>query len=871
MTGDSSGSAILAENPPQPARARSTLRAYGVGVACAAGAILLRALFDPVMGPQLPVTTLFGFVALATWYGGWGPGLLAALVSYLAANWLFIEPRFAFSAGPEELWGFGIYLSTIAVIIAVIENMRPAPGAGFRANVNDAGEEAGGVCGPGPSRTGLIMTVGVPVAGLLLIAGFLLWQMKQLLDASGRVAQTDEVIMAGENHLLQLVEMESGLRGYLLTADRRFLEPYEQARQNIDLSVARLHVLVSDNRPQVLVVEELQDLTAQWKALAERMMTVSRRGQADFALQDQGKHLIDGIRNKIAAFLATERTLRDERSRQVQGRGQFFYGITLSLLLGAGTLIALLMIHHLRALAGTYEAALRTRDAQAKGLRESEARLRFAQQAGRVGTFEVDLQAEGFISSQGMEALYGLPPGEFPTTQAAWESLVHPQDRPRVFQQFREANETGERDGEEFRVLWPDGSEHWLMGRWHTMIQGTSGFPTRVRGVNIDITDRKQGEQAVANLASIVTSSDDSIIGIDLRGIVTSWNHAAERLFGHTAKEMIGHPVLRLISPERQDEESHILERIVRGEVIERYETARRRKDGTELIVSLTVSPVVNSQGKIIGASKIARDITDQKRVEESLLQRDAALTTANDALKRQSAALAESNKDLESFSYSVSHDLRAPLRTIDAFSRIVEEDHGLLLNAEARRCLTIIRKASAQAGELIDDLLELSRLGRQGLEIRLVTMTELAREAADELRIVQENRTIELTLQDLPCCHGDRRLLKLVWSNLVTNAFKYTRYRDEARIEVGWLPDEMNADAVTYYIKDNGVGFDMKYAHKLFGVFQRLHRKEDFEGTGVGLAIVQRIVHRHGGRVWAEGKIDCGATFFFSLRKATA
>ena len=148
--------------------------------------------------------------------------------------------------------------------------------------------------------------------------------------------------------------------------------------------------------------------------------------------------------------------------------------------------------------------------------------------------------------------------------------------------------------------------------------------------------------------------------------------------------------------------------------------------------------------------------------------------------------------------------------------------------------------------------------------------MADLAREAADEVRILQEGRAIELT-RDLPSCRGDGRLLKLVWINLLANAVKYTKHRDEARIEVGWAPDEVNEEAVTYYIKDNGVGFDMKYAHKLFGVFQRLHRKEDFDGTGVGLAIVQRIVQRHGGRVWAEGKVDCGATFFFSLGKGAA
>jgi light-regulated signal transduction histidine kinase (bacteriophytochrome) len=286
--------------------------------------------------------------------------------------------------------------------------------------------------------------------------------------------------------------------------------------------------------------------------------------------------------------------------------------------------------------------------------------------------------------------------------------------------------------------------------------------------------------------------------------------------------------------------------------------------------VSLTISPLFDATGKVTGASKIARDITKEKRAEEALRDRDRALTAANDELIQQKAGLAEANKELQSFSYSVSHDLRAPLRTIDAYVRIVEEDHGPLLSDEVQRCLTIIRKAAGQAGELIDDLLEFSRLGRVGMDLRPTKMTELAREAAAELALTQPERTVDVTISDLPLCNGDWRLLKLVWANLLSNAFKFTRGRMPAHVEVGWLPDDRQADACVYYVKDNGVGFDMKYVHKLFGVFQRLHLKDEFEGTGVGLAIVNRIVQRHGGRVWAEGKVDGGATFFFSLRKAT-
>jgi PAS domain S-box-containing protein len=423
--------------------------------------------------------------------------------------------------------------------------------------------------------------------------------------------------------------------------------------------------------------------------------------------------------------------------------------------------------------------------------------------------------------------------------------------------------------GEEVVIERPDGTRRHVLPHPEPMY--ADGVVVGAINMLIDVSELQQAERDAAHLAAIVRSSEDAVISKNLQGIVMSWNGAAERLFGYTAEEMIGQPVSRLIPLDRLDEEPGILERIGRGESIEHYETIRRRKDGTDLHISLTVSPLIDIHGKIVGASKIARNITEQKRVEEALQARDHALTTVNDALKMKTVALSEANKELEGFSYSVSHDLRAPLRTIDAFSRILEEDHGPQLNDKARYSLGIVRKAVGQAGELIDDLLEFSKLSRQGMNFRLVKMADLAREAADDLRIMRESRQINLTIGDLPSCQGDRRFLKLVWINLLTNAFKFTKNRNESRIEVGWMPDDTNAEAVIYYIKDNGIGFNMAYAHKLFGVFQRLHKKEDFDGTGVGLAVVQRIVQRHDGRVWAEGKEDAGATFFVSLRKAIA
>jgi len=237
-------------------------------------------------------------------------------------------------------------------------------------------------------------------------------------------------------------------------------------------------------------------------------------------------------------------------------------------------------------------------------------------------------------------------------------------------------------------------------------------------------------------------------------------------------------------------------------------------------------------------------------------------------------------NKELESFSYSVSHDLRAPLRAIDGFSRILLEDYAAQLPDEGKAYLKLVRDNTRQMAQLVNDLLAFSRLGRLALSKQLVDPRKIVRMCLEELKTEQKGRKVEILIGDLPACQADPTLLKQVWTNLLSNALKYTRKREAARIEIGSLSEPRlltvegeNGSSTdgpgietVYFVKDNGAGFDMKYVHKLFGVFQRLHRVADYDGTGVGLAIVQRIVNRHGGRVWGEGQVNHGATFSFTL-----
>jgi len=234
-----------------------------------------------------------------------------------------------------------------------------------------------------------------------------------------------------------------------------------------------------------------------------------------------------------------------------------------------------------------------------------------------------------------------------------------------------------------------------------------------------------------------------------------------------------------------------------------------------------------------------------------------------NQSLTARTAELEQANKELEAFAYSVSHDLRTPLRAIDGFSRILIQEHSSLLPEQPLHYLQLVRDNVEQMNALIGDLLRFSRISRQPLSRGPVDLTELVQHCLEELKADREGRNIELVLAPLPPCEADAPLLKQVWLNLLSNAFKYTRKRDRARVEIGCATRD---GETVYFIKDNGVGFDMQYAGKLFGVFQRLHAQEEYEGTGIGLALVQRIIHRHGGRVWADAQLDQGATFYFTL-----
>ncbi len=346
------------------------------------------------------------------------------------------------------------------------------------------------------------------------------------------------------------------------------------------------------------------------------------------------------------------------------------------------------------------------------------------------------------------------------------------------------------------------------------------------------------------------------IAGFD--GYFKRLNPAWEATLGYTSGELMAKPFLAFVHPDDREKTRLETESIVRGKDTTSFENRYLCKDGSYRWLAWSSRALLNEQ--LIFAS--ARDLTDRKKIEEKIL-------SLNNDLKHRADELEAANKELEAFTYSVSHDLRSPLRHIHGFVEMLQKAPAVQEDESSRRQMGIIAKAARQMGVLIDDLLAFSRTSRTEMHLVRIDMRELIDHAIDESVSETKERTVIWDIRPLPKVYGDANLIRLVWTNLVSNAIKYTRPRSEAKIEIGTTAGTaMNGAAGEYvfYIRDNGVGFDMRYASKLFGVFQRLHRADQFEGTGIGLANVQRIVHRHGGRVWAESQVGSGSVFYFSL-----
>jgi PAS domain S-box-containing protein len=367
-------------------------------------------------------------------------------------------------------------------------------------------------------------------------------------------------------------------------------------------------------------------------------------------------------------------------------------------------------------------------------------------------------------------------------------------------------------------------------------------------------------ESAQSAFRQVVETAPDAMMIVDTAGRIVLVNAQVEELFGYSREELLGQAIECLL-PERF-RQRHVAHRSgfigaakVRpmGVGLALY---GRRKDGSEFPVEISLSPLHTPGGTMVSAA--IRDASERKRAEEEIRR-------LNEDLERRvverTAELQTAYKELESFSYSVSHDLRMPLRAIDGFSRKLLDDYRDRLDGEGQRFLNVVRSNAQRMGQLIDDILAFSRMGRTQLSHAEIDMGMLTRTVFSELN--STDKAVVLDIHNLPKVHGDIAMLRQVMVNLLSNALKYSRTKFRPVIEVGAYVEDSET---IFYVRDNGVGFDMRYVEKLFGVFQRLHGVEEFEGTGIGLAIVKRIIMRHNGRVWAEGIPGEGATIYFSM-----
>jgi PAS domain S-box-containing protein len=367
-----------------------------------------------------------------------------------------------------------------------------------------------------------------------------------------------------------------------------------------------------------------------------------------------------------------------------------------------------------------------------------------------------------------------------------------------------------------------------------------------------------------------VENAADIIYRTDGAGRFIYVNPVSLKIFGYTEQEFLGKHYLELFHPDfRNKARQFYATQFFNGQYTSYLEFPAIDKDGKQFWLGQNVQPLMEN-GQIIGFQAVARDITKRVLAEEAKRQSEEKVRKLNAELEHRvaerTAQLENANKELEAFSYSVSHDLRAPLLTINGFTQFLAAHLGDKLDEEGSRLLSIIRTNTQAMQHLISALLMLSKTNKKELDVTAVDMTALARETYNEIATPEALQNIEITIAPLPETRGDKTLLRQVWSNLLSNAIKFTLAKHERSITIGARTEE---NQNVYFVKDSGAGFDMKDAGKLFGVFSRLHTDEEFEGTGIGLSIVRRVIHRHKGEVWAEGEVGKGATFYFALPKA--
>jgi PAS domain S-box-containing protein len=498
-------------------------------------------------------------------------------------------------------------------------------------------------------------------------------------------------------------------------------------------------------------------------------------------------------------------------------------------------------------------------------LRESEARYRGLIEMSPDG---IGVHRNGeivFINSSGVRLIGAESAEEIIGTSVF--RFVHPEDLPGVLERVkRMLTENVPVDQVEWRLVQRDGTIRDVEAVGMPVLY--EGIPS-IQLVARDITERKRATIALAEseerYRELVENAHDIVYVHDLAGQLLAINRAAERTIGYTREEALSLNLSQILVPEAYERAVEYIATVRRGEEPPpAFEADVITKDGQRLTLEINAR-AARRGGEVIGVQGVARDVTDRKRAA-------AEIRALNDALEQRvrdrTAELEAANAELEAFGYSVSHDLRGPLRVIEGFSRMLIDDYGTTLDEAGRQYIDRVQASSQRMAQLIQDLLDLSRITRNAIQRRRVDLAVIAQEVAKELRQSQPERAVDFVIAPRATASGDPSMLRILVENLLGNAWKYTSKHLAARIEFGVR--EIEGETV-FFVKDDGAGFDMEYVAKLFHPFQRLHLATEFDGTGIGLATVERIVRRHGGRVWADSAVESGATFYFTLAAGAA
>jgi PAS domain S-box-containing protein len=484
-------------------------------------------------------------------------------------------------------------------------------------------------------------------------------------------------------------------------------------------------------------------------------------------------------------------------------------------------------------------------------LRETNERLKKVLEIQTVGVMFWDLTTGCLVDANDTFLnMMGYSRAEVQSRSLTWEKFTPPEYHEMSRTEIAKLMASGRVGPYEKEYFRKDGTRLWLL------FAGSSLGNNQCVEFCTDITDRKRSEESAARLAAIVEHSDDAIFSTDLDGTITSWNRGAERLYGYTEVEAIGQTLTMLLPEGRANEEPAILHRICSGESVENYETERRRKDGTVIDVSLTVSPVKNAAGKIIGASKVARDITDKVRVKEKLEQTVAERT----------ASLREAVEQMEEFSYSVSHDLRAPLRAMSAYAGVLLEEYGNRLDQTARGYVEKIQRGSDRMNRLTQDVLAYSRVARSLAQPESIDLERLVRDVIHQHTTLQFPAAEIEVVGPLPGVVGHETTLGQSVSNLLNNAVKFVAPGVKPLVRIR---AELKGKNVRVWFEDNGIGVKPEHQKRIFNMFERVHPQGKYEGTGIGLTIVRKAMEKMGGKVGVDSDGQHGSRFWIELRRA--